>query len=75
MLNDIISVKHNIVFKRKKHFFFVDLNEKRRQGKKGGSQILGWMYGYVINGMPLTEMAVSKIFLLCFEDVCCYHGK
>ena len=34
MLNYIISVKYNIVFKRKKKNF-VDLNEKRRQDKKG----------------------------------------
>ena len=43
MLNDIISVKHKIVFKRKKENS-VDLNKKKDRKTKGGSQILGWMY-------------------------------
>ena len=33
------------------------------------------MEGPIFVILLVTEMAASKIFLLCFEDFCCYHGK
>ena len=59
MLHVITSGKDNIVFKRLT-MYFVDLNEKRTRRKKGGSQILGWLYARAGGGGVIQMRTVCN---------------